>query len=275
MLGADIPPGVSATDGLVIHLNELDKTGDINFFKDQIVRFRQWMADRGYANKPLFVTEFGILMPEDRGFPPARVSQYLSDSFSYLLTATDPRLGFSADGRRLVQRFAWYSTYDATHNGSLFQSASPSGAGGPYVLSSIGQTFKDVAAAQALTQSPQLMSLELEPGAPLAVDGKTNFTLKATVGNSGSALTPVNVTVRFYLGDPAAGGVKIGNDQVVQVSGCGDTAVATVLWKDVNPSESGKRVYAEMVYSGQTTKTYQSLFFATTRLYLGEVFRVP
>jgi len=35
-------------------------------------------------------------------------------SFDYFLTATDPDLGYPADGNRLVQRWAWYSLDDAS-----------------------------------------------------------------------------------------------------------------------------------------------------------------
>ena len=29
---------------------------------------RQWMADHGQRDKPLWITEYGILMPEEYGF---------------------------------------------------------------------------------------------------------------------------------------------------------------------------------------------------------------
>ena len=121
--GADIPPGIDAIDGLVIEntRDDLQKTIDINLFKQQIERFRRWMFARGYTNKPLYLSEYGILMPEDYGFPVDKVNAYMNDSFNYLLTKTDPQLGYFPDGNRLVQRFSWYSTIDINFNGSLFQ----------------------------------------------------------------------------------------------------------------------------------------------------------
>jgi hypothetical protein len=67
------------------------------------------MAQHGYQNHPLIVSEYGILMPADYGFPPERVAAFLTGSFEFFLTATDPALGYPADGYRLVQMWCWYS----------------------------------------------------------------------------------------------------------------------------------------------------------------------
>ena len=37
---------------------------DFELFKEQIVRFRQWLADRGYRGAPVYLTEYGVLMPD-------------------------------------------------------------------------------------------------------------------------------------------------------------------------------------------------------------------
>ena len=61
----------------------------------------------------MIVSEYGIPMPEDYGFPPERVSAFLWGTFDFFLTASDPELGYPADDYRLVQRWCWYSL-DAT-----------------------------------------------------------------------------------------------------------------------------------------------------------------
>lgn len=104
--GVDIPPGFSENTGA---LYAVEDSGNLELFKAQIVTFRRWMANRGYRNLPLFITEYGIPMPADYGFPPSRVAQFLEDVWRYLLTASDPALGLPSDGNRLVQRWCWFS----------------------------------------------------------------------------------------------------------------------------------------------------------------------
>lgn len=118
--GVDIPPGLPDDYGM---LYEIDDSDDIEIFRQQIVDFRRWMAERGYQNRPLIVSEYGILMPEDYGFSPERVAAFLRASFDFFLSATDPALGYSEDGYRLVQRWCWYSLDASEHiypTGNLF-----------------------------------------------------------------------------------------------------------------------------------------------------------
>ena len=70
------------------------------------------MAEHGQRNKPLIVSEYGILMPADYGFGPERVQQFLDGTYEFMLNATDETLGYPADQNRLVQRWAWYSLSD-------------------------------------------------------------------------------------------------------------------------------------------------------------------
>ncbi len=105
--GVDIPPGIVADTGM---LYEIEDNGNIEIFRQQIIAFRQWMADRGQRNKPLIVSEYGIPMPEDYGFDFERVRGLMYATFDFFLSATDETLGYPADGNRLVQRWAWFST---------------------------------------------------------------------------------------------------------------------------------------------------------------------
>lgn len=110
--GVSIPPGFDVDQGL---LWEIEDHGDLDLFKQQIVDFRRWMVKQGQRDKPLLVTEFGILMPESYGFPPDMVQQYMIDTFDYMLNARDAEIGFLADDNRLVQRFSWFSLADPTY----------------------------------------------------------------------------------------------------------------------------------------------------------------
>lgn len=267
--GADIPPGSSATDGLVITIDELAKTGDVNFFKAQIVRFRQWMHDRGYGDKAMIVSEYGILMPPSYGFPAEVVSQYMTDTFNYMLTQTDPVLGFAADDNRLVQKFSWYSTSDIAFNGSLFESTTSNPSTPPFKLSLIGENYRNFTAPIQVASDVKLVRLDVLPPAPLASRAPVTLTLRATVGNRGNNVTAATASVTFYDGDPAAGGVQIGASQPVSLAGCGMTQQVEVQWPNVPASANGKSVYAKISTGGATDPALSTrLFFAAENLLL-------
>jgi hypothetical protein len=104
--GAGIPPGMEVDRG---KLYEIGDHANIDIFRQQVADFRRWMAEHGQRDKPLIVSEFGILMPEEYGFPPEKVSQFLVDTFDYFLEARDPETGYPGDDNRLVQAFCWFS----------------------------------------------------------------------------------------------------------------------------------------------------------------------
>ncbi|PKO23495.1 MAG: hypothetical protein CVU38_03850 [Chloroflexi bacterium HGW-Chloroflexi-1] len=107
--GVGIPPGMAVDRG---QLYEISDHADMAIFRRQIEDFRRWMAERGWRDKQLIVTEYGVLMPESYGFPPELVGQFMTDTFDYFLTARDPDTGYPADDDRLVQAFCWYSVAD-------------------------------------------------------------------------------------------------------------------------------------------------------------------
>jgi len=113
--GVEIPPGIEATQG---ELREVKDHGRLDLFEDQIRSFRQWMAERGYQNTPLALTEFGILMPSSYGFPSELVASYLEDTFTWLAQTQDDTLGYPGDGYHLVQKWAWFSISDPTYSNS-------------------------------------------------------------------------------------------------------------------------------------------------------------
>ena len=132
--GVDIPPGMAPDQG---QLYEIEDHGRKDLFNQQIQAFRSWMAKNGYRQVPLALTEFGILMPADYGFPTSIKQQYLRDTFQWLATATDETTGFPQDGNRLVQRWAWFSLSDSLlPDGNLADLEA-------LELTSIGQAFRD------------------------------------------------------------------------------------------------------------------------------------
>jgi hypothetical protein len=107
--GVDIPAGLPDDTGI---LYEVEDSGDLQTFRAQIYDFRRWMAARGYRELPLIISEYGIPMPPDYGFPLERVAAFLQETWEFFLTATDPDIGNPYDGDRLVQQWCWFSLAD-------------------------------------------------------------------------------------------------------------------------------------------------------------------
>lgn len=110
--GVDIPPGIPDDTGVLF---SVDDSGNLNTFRSQIYDFRRWMVSRGYGGQPLIVSEFGVPMPADYGFPPERMAEFLRDTWYFFLTAADGGLGDPTDGGRLVQRWCWFSLGDPVY----------------------------------------------------------------------------------------------------------------------------------------------------------------
>ncbi len=111
--GCDIPVGLAADAGMRYAYDENDS---LEHFRAHIWALRHWMAQHGYRDRPLIVSEFGVLMPrallEREGQPgsgEARVMAFMQGSIGWMLSASDPAIGCPADGNRLVQRWAWFS----------------------------------------------------------------------------------------------------------------------------------------------------------------------
>jgi hypothetical protein len=106
--GVGIPPGMS--DELATAY-EIDDHDNMVIFQENLINFRAWMAARGYRDRPLVVTEYGILLPNDYGFPPEAIAAFMTGSFDFFLTAANDT-GYPPDDNRLVQWWFWFSLYD-------------------------------------------------------------------------------------------------------------------------------------------------------------------
>jgi CARDB len=219
--GAGIPPGISDCTGKTYTIEQND---DLAVFKQFIVDFRQWMAKNNYQDRPLIITEFGVLMPPDYGSPPfgpPRVNAFMNATFDYLSTAAGP-LGYAADKGRLVQGWAWYSLTDRTFNGWLFDSSTKA-------RTAYGENFAAYTAGVKphVNLTPVKVSVESRP---------PSVTLVASVANNGNVEFPATAVVRFYDGDPGKGGVQIGSDQLLPpVNGCANTASVRTPWTNATP----------------------------------------
>jgi hypothetical protein len=137
--GAGVPPGMSE-DG-VKYTDPLFHT-DMQIFDKQIRAFRGWMKDRGQQDKPLIVSEYGVLYPEwyVPEYNAAGVGDFMIATFDYFLKTADCSLGQPSDGCRLVQRWAWYSLDD---NGDGFNAYGALFNRNTTALSETGRRYRD------------------------------------------------------------------------------------------------------------------------------------
>ncbi|MBK8987161.1 MAG: hypothetical protein IPM39_13960 [Chloroflexi bacterium] len=228
--GAGIPPGVDWLYGEVWGLRDTDR---LDIFTQRITRFRQWMADRGYRGAPLYLTEYGVLMPPDFAdedgvfFTAARVNAFMNGTYDYMLNATHPTLGNPLDENRLVQQWAWYSTTDDRYNGVLLDPIT-------YAPTEIGANFAAYTAVLNREIDFYPTAVKATTSA-LSLGQPVTLTLHTQVANSGNLSQAAAATVQFYHGNPAGGGVPLGPAQNMVLSGCGQAQTFSVVWPDVAP----------------------------------------
>ncbi|MCE7979626.1 MAG: hypothetical protein DYG89_00425 [Caldilinea sp. CFX5] len=204
--GASIPLGLEAfaNEGMQYTITDHD---NMTIFKDNIIAFRQWMAARGYRDKPLLITEYGILLSPAHGFPYAKVKNFMLASFDFFLTSADPAIGYPADNNRLVQAWSWFSLnyppYDeATEVGFNGNLVAPDTG----VIQPLGQDYgayvNKLTSQQALTLT--VPTVQITPAivvmtATMTTTPPINFS--ATIANEGN-VNACEVTMRLAYQDP-------------------------------------------------------------------------
>ncbi|MEM7126207.1 MAG: hypothetical protein AAF702_07760 [Chloroflexota bacterium] len=117
--GVRIPPGLEAIPHG--YLWEIEDHARLDLVEEQIRLMRGWMKEHGQQEKPLIISEYGILLPEDYGFSIPDVVRFMWGSFDLFQSLQDSELGYPEDDFRLVQRWVWFSTrYDLYPTGDLF-----------------------------------------------------------------------------------------------------------------------------------------------------------
>lgn len=230
--GAEIPPGVEVDHGELYTLDDFD---NLDIFRARLRAFRKWMRDRGYRDTALWVTEYGTLLPyyedpyyDSNGdpFDEARARDFLYGTFDFMLTASDPEIGYPADNDRLVQRWIWYSLDDLDYGGALFD---------PYNEMSF-QLGRDWAAyTSSLAPAVDLIAVDvIQESVPFSPDESVDVMLRARVSNGGNIPLTEPVVVRFLdaqdnqIGDP----ITISD---LPMAGCGHVTDVSVIWSDVEP----------------------------------------
>jgi len=202
--GAGTPPGASGSGWPY----EWWLWSDANLAAQHLHDMRQWMADRGERDKPLIVTEFGQLMPDDGsycyGSPEVCITQEtsritLQNDIDHFLTATDAQIGYPDDGNRLIQFWAWYSLYDGYYGGDLVYPDPPT-----LTLTPAGQAFAQIASEHYVPYVDLYPVPLITPSVPPGSTGPISVSLVAQLDNRGNQAVQ-SVPVRFAQYDYASG----------------------------------------------------------------------
>ncbi len=230
--GAGVPPGFPLTTPGALYLFE--QNDSIEIFIQHIRNMRTWMKNHGQQNKPLVISEYGVLFTEDKGFTVDRVNEFMTNTFRYLLYATDASLGYAADGNRLVQRWIWFSINEppTKWNGALFDYTVHAY---PGVITRYGQNYQSIAADPYRasptpwgTPAPATTIREAEAG---SLAGDMRIVADTAVSNCAYVDTPStsaggNVQVSAYL--PEAG------NYYVQIRMQGPDVSSNSFWVSVD-----------------------------------------
>jgi hypothetical protein len=230
---------------------------DIELFKEHVVRMREWMRRHGQRNKPLLITEFGVVKPyhwnggvctlqtcsssSEPGcfcdenletFHPERVADFLERAFDYLSTARDPKLGYPRDRYRLVQQWLWYRLatggYDEVgHASNLADRAAG------FALTPQGQRWQEY--VRQIPPAANLTIARVPWAYARAESGKqrADVTLTALVANNGNVPVAGPVEVTFY--SDANLSTVIGSMSFAHLGGCArHEAQVEVTWEDLS-----------------------------------------
>ncbi len=258
--GAGIPPGINDNIGVQVPINDND---DMERFEEQIVNFRQWMANNGYRDSALVIYEYGILMPRELGYERDRVNAFMTATFDFFMTATDENTGLPADGNRLVQQWAWYSLNDYE-----FSFDDPRGFNGNLLewdtgdLTSTGEVFLDYIAPDMHVDTAEVVS-----------DGE-NITAYVNVQNLG--ISPIDIgEIQATL--VATDGTRI--NQTVEVvdllGGDYNAQEIEVVFTDVGVSEYELQLLSDpdnvLAEKDETNNTYAAEILASSVDMTGEI----
>jgi hypothetical protein len=182
---------------------------DVNRFKNHVTAFRTWMKSQGYQNKPLWISEYGVLTGEHYGCTQQMIGAYLVETMEWMNNVTSASIGQPGDDYKLVQRWLWYSMNDQPFNPDTNQGF----AGAlcyhgcrqyPGALTAVGRAFRNWVNAitpPGPTRTPTATATPTATRTPLPAG---NGVLQGSVQLQGrgappSALWTVPLTVGLFL----------------------------------------------------------------------------
>jgi hypothetical protein len=239
--GAGIPKGFrdpgQYDDAFIItyYPDTMYKTYDVTIFSQWITAYRQWMKNIGAQNKPLWITEYGSLMPPED--PPGldyynvtdeATTDFMLDTFNFIYNTKNPTLGYPTDDNRLVQRAYWYSLNEFRwrFGGALFDPLT-----GQRTI--VGDAFVDYnPPVPPVDQDPYPISitfvpLRYTPGAGLT---RVDYRVDVRVGNNVTAENRVPVEVELSLDGSNPPTTLTG-----YLSRCGGVGIFSFFWNNLEP----------------------------------------
>ncbi len=279
--GAYIPPGITVTRGI---LYTYSQQYDLTIFRQRLLDFRTWMRDRGYGDKPLYITEYGTLFPYVPYITPpdyqdeygvfmdeARATAFMTGTFNVLRQLSDANVGYAADGNHLVQRWLWYSLSDPSLGGLLFDPTT-------HVRRPIGDVF--AAYTGAISPTVDLLAVRVVADPPVVNDQGEPVTiaLKGLVSNIGNVSLTPPMTVSFYAGTFSTSTLLGVRQITLPLPGCGATAEVSVTWPNLAAGAHPVYIQADSANpSWETTlnnnRASGVVLIATHQVYLPTLFK--
>jgi len=214
---------------------EITKTYDFNILTSWVTNFRQWMKDHGAQGKPLWITEYGSLMPpiDPPGVNYVNVSDedtrdYMLASFNFFYHTIDPAIGYPSDGNRLVQRSYWYSLneYRTSFGGSLIDTVTRQ-------RTIVGDAFLAYEPpVPQVSQDPYPISASFIPlrYTPGTAKTRVDYQVDLRVGNNVTVERKAPVVANLTLD-----GVPF-TQQAGNLARCGGVHVFSFDWPNIDPS---------------------------------------
>ena len=204
--GTGLPPGISLgmldADHQPLLLDYRDDTHSISLFRELIINFREWIHDKGFGDKPLWITEYGSLMPNYL-VPESETVTYMIETFNFLLSYQDPNIGYAGDENRLVQKWYWYSLNDSisSFGGTLYNRRISE-------ETNVGRNFRQYTAGPAIIgeKAPDFEPISIESISPIRFSeetGKVDYLVIIRVRNQVSADHNSNFTIDLLDGNDA------------------------------------------------------------------------
>jgi hypothetical protein len=190
--------------------------------------FRVWLKAKGEQYKPVWITEYGSLMPY-WWVPESETANYMTQTFDFLLSTTHPDAGYPYEGDRLIQRWFWYSLngsveekggtlYDPDQDGAITEVGT---AWLNYGYIQTGGFYADPVPAQVKVKHL----------------GSGQYEFTTWIANQGDIPFQGGFDVDLFLGDPGSGGVPLDSTQHVddEIEGCGEVNVVTFTESITDP----------------------------------------
>ena len=219
--GAGVPLGYDAATWPKPEVLDGSQTIDITKFQARIIAFRQWMQKLGQQNKPLWITEYGSLLPTFLNISDEESAAYMEQTFNFMLGTKDAALGYAGDDNRLVQKWYWYSLNGRVDHfgGSLYDPLTLN-------LTAVGEHFisynPSLAAVPVVDPDVYVESnLVIIPG--LAGD----ITVRVKVGNTVISDRLTGVNVELTIDGNVIGSVPL------DIPRCGGVGTASFTLKNV------------------------------------------